>query len=176
MSKRKPIAARVLAALLVAGACACAAQAAQAHEHDAKATDASSQRLPADVQSAVGVVDRFSAALQAGDLKTVELLLDAGVLILESGAAERSRQEYLVHHAGSDMEFLKDARVQLVQRTARRSGALAWVGSESEIHYRKDGHAASLLSTETMILREIAGNWRIVHIHWSSRARKPDAG
>mgnify|MGYP001228314932 FL=1 len=175
MNKRKPIAARVLAALLVAAACAGAAPAAHAREHDAKVADAS-QMLPADVQSAVGVVDRFSAALQAGDLKTVELLLDAGVLILESGGAERNRQEYLAHHAVSDMEFLQDARVQLVQRTVRRSGALVWVGSESEIHYRKDGHAISLLSTETMILKEIAGNWQIVHIHWSSRARKPDAG
>ncbi len=174
MNKGKPMAARVLAALLGAAACASAAPAAHAHEHDAKAADAS-QMLPAEVQSAVDVVDRFSAALQAGDRKTVELLLDAGVLILESGGAERSRQEYLAHHAASDMEFLKDARVHLVQRTARRSGALVWVGSESEIHYRKDGRPVSLLSTETMILKEIAGNWRIVHIHWSSRARKPDA-
>ena len=131
--------------------------------------------LKVDVQSAVDVVDRFSAALQAGDLKTVELLLDAGVLILESGGAERNRQEYLAHHAVSDMEFLQDARVQLGQRTVRRSGALVWVGSESEIHYRKNDRPASLLSTETMILEEIAGNWRIVHIHWSSRARKPVA-
>ncbi|OJY94957.1 MAG: hypothetical protein BGP25_06825 [Lysobacterales bacterium 63-13] len=174
MHERTPIAAPVLAALLVAAACACTARAAHAHEHDAHAAEAS-QMLPADVQGAVAVVDRFSAALQAGDLKTVELLLDAGVLILESGGAERSRQEYLAHHAASDMEFLKDARVQLVQRTTRRSGALVWVGSESEIHYRKDDRAASLLSTETMILEEIGGIWRIVHIHWSSRARKPDA-
>ena len=34
------------------------------------------------------------------------------------------------------------------------------------------GKALSLLSTESMVLRKTGADWRIVHIHWSSRPKK----
>ena len=121
---------------------------------------------------AIAVVQRFSTALQKGDLVAAGALLADDVLILESGGAERSRDEYLGHHAKGDAEFLKSAHVQKIRQTARVDGALAWVGTESEIHLTKDGKPVTLLSTETMILRHSAGTWQIVHIHWSSRPKK----
>lgn len=123
-------------------------------------------------QPAVAVVEQFSKALQAADFKRVGELLAEDVLILESGGAERSREEYLGHHAISDAAFLKGAHVQVKQRVARVEGPLAWVGTESELHAMKDGKALTLLSTETMILRNTGAGWRIVHIHWSSRPKK----
>ena len=90
---------------------------------------------------------------------------------LESGGAERSRDEYLGHHAKGDAEFLKSAHVQRLRQTARVEGVLAWIGTESEIHTSKDGKPLTLLSTETMILRQSGEAWRIVHIHWSSRPK-----
>ena len=121
---------------------------------------------------AVAVVQRFSTALQKGDLVAAGALLADDVLILESGGAERSRDEYLGHHAKGDAEFLKSAHVQQIRQTARVEGVLGWVGTESEIHITKDGKPVTLLSTETMILRHSAGTWQIVHIHWSSRPKK----
>lgn len=121
---------------------------------------------------AVKVVEQFSAALQAGDLERAGALLSDDVLILESGGAERSRDEYLGGHAGHDAEFLKQAHVQLVRRTARKDGNLVWVGSESELHTSKDGKPMTLLSTETMVLKNTPEGWRIVHIHWSSRTKR----
>ena len=96
----------------------------------------------------------------------------SAMLILESGGAERSRDEYLGHHAKGDAEFLKSAHVQRLRQTARVEGVLAWIGTESEIHTSKDGKPVTLLSTETMILRQSGEAWRIVHIHWSSRPKK----
>lgn len=128
--------------------------------------------VPVPAQSAVEAAERFSAALKAGDTKSLEALLAPDVLILESGGAERSRQEYLSHHAISDAAFLKDASSQLLRRTARRDGDVVWIGSESELHAKKDGKPLTLLSTETMVLRRSGGDWRIVHIHWSSRPKK----
>ena len=121
---------------------------------------------------AVKVVEQFSTALQAGDLERAGALLSDDVLILESGGAERSRDEYLGGHAGHDAEFLKQAHVQLVHRTARKDGDLAWVASESELHTSKDGKPMTLLSTETMVLKNTPEGWRIVHIHWSSRTKR----
>ncbi|MBF6024870.1 YybH family protein [Lysobacter niastensis] len=133
--------------------------------------------IEAAAQPAVAVVEQFSKALQAADFKRVGELLAEDVLILESGGAERSREEYLGHHAISDAMFLKGAHVQVKQRVARVEGALAWVGTESELHATKDGKALTVLSTETMVLKQIGTEWRIVHIHWSSRtanAAKPE--
>lgn len=144
-----------------------------AHAHPAQPTAASAQGdVPATAQPAVAVVERFGKALAAGDFKTVETLLDADVLILETGGAERSRQEYLSHHAISDAQFLKGTHNQNTRRRARIEGDLAWVGSESELHASKDGKPLTLLSTETMVLKKTGAVWRIVHIHWSSRPKK----
>lgn len=120
----------------------------------------------------VAVVEQFSAAMHAGDLEHAGKLLAADVLILESGGAERSRAEYLGGHALHDAAFLKTAHSQVIQRTARVEGGTAWVGTESELHTTKDGKVLTLLSTETMVLKQTPGGWRIVHIHWSSRPKR----
>ncbi|MES2858632.1 MAG: nuclear transport factor 2 family protein [Pseudomonadota bacterium] len=144
-----------------------------AHAHHAQAgAMAPALDIPVNARPAVAVVERFGKALAAGDLKTVEALLGEDVLILETGGAESSRAEYLGHHAISDAKFLKGSHHQLNRRTARTSGELAWVGSESELHASKDGKPLTLLSTETMVLRKAGADWRIAHIHWSSRPKK----
>jgi ketosteroid isomerase-like protein len=129
--------------------------------------------VPAAAKDAVATVDRFSAALSAGDLATAGKELDPKVLILESGGAERSAVEYLGGHAKGDAAFLKTAHQQLVRRSAHASGDFAWVASESELHLQKDGKPVTVLSTETMLLQRRASVWKIVHIHWSSRKKDP---
>jgi hypothetical protein len=125
-----------------------------------------------DAQAAVAVVEAFGKALGNGDLKTAGGLLDNDVLILETGGAERSREEYLGHHAISDAAFLKGTHTQVTHRRARVQGDLAWVGTESQLHASKDGKPVTLLSTETMVLKRTGADWRIVHIHWSSRPKR----
>ena len=144
---------------------------AQAHGPEAHAKPAAAA-MEAQADPAVKVVEEFSTALQAADLGRAGALLAEDVLILENGGAERSKEEYLGGHAGHDAEFLKTAQIQLVHRTARREGGLAWVGTESELHASKDGKPMALLSTETMVLKNTPNGWRIVHIHWSSRPKR----
>lgn len=129
-------------------------------------------RIAPEAADAVAVLERFSNALGKGELDTVAAELDPAVLILESGGAERSREDYLGGHAKHDAEFLKTAHVALKQRVAQVSGDLAWIGSESEIHASKDGKALAISSSETAVLRKTAQGWKIVHIHWSSRAQR----
>ncbi len=144
-----------------------------AHAHPPQTVTAASQMdVSAGAQPAVAVVERFGKALASGDMKTVEALLDRDVLILETGGAERSRAEYMGHHAISDAKFLKGTHHQLKRRTARSTGDMAWIASESELHASKDGKPMTLLSTESMVLRKAGADWRIVHIHWSSRPKK----
>ncbi|MBX3703103.1 MAG: nuclear transport factor 2 family protein [Steroidobacteraceae bacterium] len=128
--------------------------------------------VPDDTKAAVAAVDRFFAALKAGELEKAGAELDPEVWILESGGVERSAAEYLGGHAKGDAAFLKDAHHKLLRRKARTSGKFAWVASESELHVQRDGKPATIVSTETMILRSDHAGWKIVHIHWSSRTRK----
>ncbi|MBA3487729.1 MAG: nuclear transport factor 2 family protein [Lysobacter sp.] len=172
--KFKSLATSLAFALALGGAMSASAQtkpAAHAH-HPATAPTAPLQDVPSAAQAAVSVVERFNKSLAAGDMKSVESLLSADVLILETGGAERSRDEYLGHHAISDAKFLKGTHSQIKRRTARIDGGLAWVGTESELHASKDGKPMTLLSTETMVLKNTPAGWQIVHIHWSSRPKK----
>lgn len=172
----KAIATSLVCVLALGGALTAAAQkkpTTDTHAHHPQpAAAVASMDISAAAQPAVAVVERFGKSLAAGDLKTVETLLAPDVLILETGGAERSRQEYLGHHAISDAQFLKSAHSELKRRRASVEGGLAWVGSESELHTNKDGKQFTLLSTETMVLRKTGADWRIVHIHWSSRPKK----
>jgi len=128
--------------------------------------------VPKEARAAAATVDRFFKALSAGDLKRAGRELDPQVVILESGGGEYSAAEYLNGHAKHDATFLKTAHHQPGRRTARVSGDLAWVASESELHIKKDGKPAVTLSAETMVLRSTAAGWKIVHVHWSSRTKK----
>lgn len=145
----------------------CFAVSAPAHETEPQTGE------PQSATAAAAAVDRFFSALSAGDLERAGALLDPDVVILESGGAEHSAAEYLGGHAKGDAEFLKGARHTLLRRTEHTAGDFAWVASESELHVEKGGKPATYASTETMVLRSGPGGWKIVHIHWSSRAKKP---
>lgn len=137
----------------------------------AAATPPQQADIPEEALAAVATVDRFFAALSAGDLDRAAQDLDSEVLILENGSAERSAAEYLGHHAISDARFLKNARQLPGHRKARVSGNLAWVASDNDTVIDKDGKSVTIASTETMVLRRTANGWTIVHIHWSSHGR-----
>lgn len=169
----KTLALSIAVALAVGVPVSAHAQAKPAHAHaEHAAATAPVADVPAEAGAAVAVVDRFGSALAAGDLATVASLLDPDVLILETGGAERSRDEYMAHHAKSDAQFLKGTHSQLTQRRARVEGDLVWVGSQSELHASKDGKPLTLSSTETMLVKHTPDGWKIVHIHWSSRPKK----
>lgn len=167
-----PLATSFTLVLTLAVASPAMAQATQTHGHHTAAPASGNVDVPDATRGAVAVAERFNSALSAGDLTTVETLLAPDVLILESGGAESSREEYMAHHAASDAEFLKTAHRQLLRQRARTAGELTWVGTDSELHAQKDGKPITVLSAETMVLKQTTDGWRIVHIHWSSRTKR----
>jgi mono/diheme cytochrome c family protein len=138
----------------------------QGHAVDAGPTAA----LSGEAADAEAVVDRFAAALMRGRTQEAAALLEADVVILESGGAEKSRDEYASHHLQADAEFMSAASVQRRSRTGKASGEFAWIATESEITTR-GAKPAAILATETMLLRRTPQGWRIAHIHWSSRRK-----
>lgn len=154
----------LLAATLALGAASALAHPAQ---HGGQTAPAAVAPAPA---GAAKVVDAFHAALARGDTAGASAFLGDAVLIFEAGGAERSKAEYAAAHLPGDAAFAQAVGSELTRRTGGASGDLAWVASEGHTKGRYKDRDVDRITTETMVLRRQAGAWRIVHVHWSSRA------
>ena len=90
-----------------------------------------------------------------------------------SGYVERSRDEYLSHHFDSDTKFAQTVTRKVVRRNELVGGDVALVTAETESSGAYDGKPVKLIGLETAVLRRVEGQWRIVHVHWSSRKPAP---
>lgn len=132
----------------------------------APAKDAPS--VPTATSTAVDTVLAFHAALAKGDTDAALALMAENALIFESGGVERSRGEYAGHHLKADAEFSAAVRRTLVDRSSGEEGNTAWVMSVEKVTGSFRKRAINSRSVETMLLRRLDKQWRIVHIHWSS--------
>jgi ketosteroid isomerase-like protein len=136
-----------------------------------------SQRLeaqrasPGDSAAVVEVVERYHAALSAGDTATVMSLLAPGAVVLESGGIE-SREEYRSHHLPADMAFAKAVPRERGPIQVRVNGGTAWAASTSISQGRFRDREIDSQGAELMVLRRTEEGWRIEAIHWSSRNRR----
>lgn len=127
---------------------------------------------PIDAATPVGTVMAFHAALASGDTDAALTHLAEDVMIFESGGVESSRAEYASHHLEADAAFSATVPRTLVSRTDGMQGDMAWVLSVEKVAGTYRERAINNRSVETMMLRQMKGQWRIVHIHWSSAANK----
>lgn len=122
---------------------------------------------------AAQVVDAFKAAVSSGDADAAAAFLADDVLVFEAGYVERSKAEYAGEHLKADAEYSKVVKGAVTRRTGHATGDLAWIASEGATSGRYKDKAVDRVTTETMVLRREPSGWRIVHIHWSSRANNP---
>jgi len=131
--------------------------------------------LPGEAGAAAHVVDAFHAALKAGVPDKAAALLASDALVFEAGGAERSRADYAAAHLAADAKFEGASDSTPQQRTGAASGGMAWIATEGRVRSQSGDKVVDRLTTETMILRRTPAGWRIVHVHWSSRAAPPAA-
>jgi ketosteroid isomerase-like protein len=143
--------------------------------HEPKAPPATPPSAPAATAgSPAAAVEGFHSALAAGNRERALSWLDPKVVIFESGGAEMSREEYASHHLESDMAFMGAMRTEVADRQAQSVGDTAWVLSRTRTTGELRDRPVDADGVETMILQRDGGQWRIVHIHWSSHARQSD--
>jgi ketosteroid isomerase-like protein len=119
-------------------------------------------------RAAAAAVDAFHAALRRGDTNAALALLADEALIFEDGRAERSKAEYALHHVGADSEYSKAVPAVATRRSGDSAGGIAWIATERRARGAFRGTDVNSVTEETMILRRVAGRWKIVHVHWSS--------
>jgi ketosteroid isomerase-like protein len=115
----------------------------------------------------------FRAALASGNAALAGSYLSDDVLIFEGGHIERSKAEYQSHHLNSDIAFASTTQYRVLSRAVKVVGDTAWTTTEGQTTGEWRGRAINSIGTETMLMRKTAGQWRIVHIHWSSRTVTP---
>lgn len=147
----------------------------EGHDHEHAAGEEHAVREPVVAPRAAaapdtpeGVVDAFAAALRARDEAALRRLTAPDIVIAESGGAEQSFDEYAGHHMPADMAFTAAVEFTLEDRDMIMSGDAATVISRSQVHGQFQDRTIHSRMMETMVLRQTEGQWRIVHIHWSS--------
>ena len=130
---------------------------------------------PGDSASAAATVERFHAALAAGDSAGALTLIADDAVILESGDRE-SKSTYAAHHLGEDIAFARAVRSERGPLTVKVSGNVAWVTGLSTAHGEVNGRAINSAGAELIVLARVPGRgasqgWKIRAIHWSSHRR-----
>lgn len=124
-----------------------------------------------DHRDAASVANGFNMALSRSNPQLLEVIAAPEVIIYEEGGIEQSFEEYSAGHLKSDIAFMSKVNRTVKSQQVIEDGKLATVITHSEIH-NKAAHASSNIHRsmlETMVLKQAANDWKIVHIHWSSQ-------
>ncbi len=141
-------------------------------EHSHSHTGAGAVSTPGNVEPsdhpASQVAARLNEAIAAGNVDTLRELLAPNVLIFESGGVESSLAEYEGHHMPADMAFMKMMDREMLFRRVFDAGDSATIVTHSRVHGMYKEQEIDLSSTETLVLKNFDGHWKVVHIHWSA--------
>lgn len=138
------------------------------HEHDVN-TASGGGHSHAKPDSAIGVLDSFHHALEEGRGKQALQYLAEDAIILEGGHAE-TREEYASGHLASDMAFLAAIDSTRLSREVRKSasGNQMTVVTRNRLRGSFRDKELDSVSSETALLEQREGAWKIVHLHWSN--------
>lgn len=123
-------------------------------------------------ETAEGTVTAFHKALEQGDRSAALAALSDNVRIFEQGWVEQSKSEYASHHLDSDIGFSRAVKSTTTDIDVTVDGAMAVVMSQSTTKGTFEGKPIDSIGLESMVLHKVDGDWKVVHIHWSSRKAK----
>lgn len=129
-------------------------------------------RGPADSAAVAGTVERFHAAVAAGDSVGALALLAPDAVVLESGGVE-TRDEFRAHHLAADIEFARAVKSERSPMRVVVRGDAAWAWSMSTTSGEFRGRPVNSAGAELVVLARSGQEWKITAIHWSSRSRRP---
>lgn len=123
-------------------------------------------------QSAVkAVLAAYNQALITLDAAMAKDLFTADSAVFESGGVEGTYAHYLEHHIGPELAEFKEFSFREYTVEVRFELPLA-LTTESYIYrivLKEDGKVIEKRAATTSVLKKIAGEWKIIQIHTSSR-------
>ena len=125
----------------------------------------------------IGIADAYLEAMENSNLDRAEALFADESSVFESGGVEGTWQHYREHHIGAELEEIASFTIAKGDASAEESadGGMAFVAWPIEYDIElKDGRMIESKGTVTFVLIREDGEYRIRHLHWSSR-RKPSS-
>ena len=126
-----------------------------------------------------GIADAYLEAIEDSDLDRAEALFADESSVFESGGVEGTWQHYREHHIGAELEELASFTIAKGDASEEESadGSMAFVAWPIEYTIElKDGRVIESRGTVTFVLVKEDGQFRIRHLHWSSRRKPPAEG
>lgn len=141
----------------------------------AQATDA--EAIEAGATEAVqAVLQQYKQALEALDASPTARLFTEDSQIFETGGAEGSYAEYLVHHLGPELTHFTAFRFSDYAVDVRFEGPVAIASATYNYTIEIEGRdPIERQGVATSVLIPVDGEWRIVQMHNSGRPlRRPE--
>jgi ketosteroid isomerase-like protein len=122
-------------------------------------------------QKAKDVLLSYKNALEKLDVKGTDVLFVANSQIIESGKVEGTYQDYLAHHIGPELGDFTSFKFEnyKVEVTVTGDYAFALETYNYTIVLKKDNSEIKRRGVASSFLKKENGEWKIVHMHNSSR-------
>lgn len=117
------------------------------------------------------VLTKYKNALENLDVTGTDVLFAANSQIIESGKVEGTYQDYLANHIGPELDHFTSFQFENHKVEVTVAGDYAF-GVETynyTIVLKKDGSEVKRKGVASSFLKKVDGDWKIVHMHNSSR-------
>lgn len=124
-----------------------------------------------DSEKVKETLSKYKAALEKLDVTGTDVLFAANSQIIESGKVEGTYQDYLAHHIGPELGDFKSFKFDnyKVDITVTGDHAFAVETYNYTIILKKDYTEIKRRGVASSFLKKENGEWKIVHMHNSSR-------
>lgn len=124
-----------------------------------------------DEQKVKEILSSYHNALQNLDVKGTDVLFAANSQIIESGKVEGTYADYLTHHIGPELGDFASFKFENynVEVTIAGDHAFAVEIYNYTIVLKKDNSEVKRRGVASSFLERKNGEWKIVHMHNSSR-------
>ena len=119
------------------------------------------------------MLDRYSTALEAGDLDTIEACMrtDEELVVIESSYPNYGWDDYYKNHLSQELGTLENVSYKAELVHAHGTGDLSYGVFIYKASGSRGGNHRSVEGMGTLVAERMNGEWRIRH--WATASRRP---
>lgn len=127
-----------------------------------------------DADEVKQVLARYKKALESLNVDGTEVLFMKNSQVIESGKVEGTYEDYLAHHIGPELDHFKSFHFEnyKVEVTVTGDYAFAVETYNYTIVLKKDNTEIKRTGVASSFLKRDDNDWKIMHMHNSSRKPK----
>jgi len=116
--------------------------------------------------------ESYKGALERLDLAALKAIHNDGVVIFESGERNVGWDAYEKGHIGPELRALKSFHFTKWEESARVVGTMGLIVADMSYAVEaRDGKRRDATGVVTLVATRDQGAWKIIHSHWSTRAK-----